>query len=612
MNRKQRRASAKLGSTSGHSPAAAEAAALLETGLKYHQSGRLTDAEAFYQRALAAQPGHADALHLRGLLAYQLKRYDAAAELIGQAIEQNRRDPIYFSNLGAVLSDQGKHAEAVANFDQALALSPDHAEAFNNRGNALKNLRRFDDALASYDRALALKPDYAEAYNNRGNMLAQLKRFEEALTSFERAYALRPDSVALSNSGNALKELGRYDEALVNFDKALGLSPAYAEIINNRGNVLKDMGRLEEALASYDKAVALRPDYAEAFSNRGNVLTELRRFEEALASYASAVAADPSYAQAHWNEALIRLLTGDYERGWIKAEWRWKCPALGLPQRNFAQPLWLGAEPVDGKTILIHNDQGLGDALHFCRYVPLLAERGAHVIVEIQEPLRQLMSGLAGVSRCISKTQQLPEFDIHCSMGSLPLAFGTRLGTIPSVTPYLHAPADSNWEARLGRKERPRIGLVWSGNPRHLNDRKRSIALSTLSALFDVDATFVSLQKEMRPGDEVILKERNDILNVGPSLDHFADTAAVISHLDLVISVDTSVAHLAGALGRPVWILLPFAPDWRWLLDRDDSPWYPTARLFRQTESREWPSVVARLRDALCDFIEKRSPAGSP
>jgi len=280
---------------------------------------------------------------------------------------------------------------------------------------------------------------------------------------------------------------------------------------------------------------------------------------------------------------------------------------LNLSKRNFARPLWLGAERIDGTTMLLHHEQGLGDAIRFCRYVPLVAARGARVIIEVEEPLRQLMSGLAGVSHCVSKGEALPDFDLHCPLLSLPLAFETRLDTIPSTTPYLRAPAHGqDWEARLGPKDRPRIGLVWSGNPRHRDDRKRSIELNALSPLFDVAATFVSLQKDLRAGDEAVLMERSDIIKLGQSLGSFADTAALLSHLDLVISVDTSVAHLAGAFGRPVWVLLPLVPDWRWLLDRDDSPWYPTARLFRQTDTSDWRGVVKRVRTALHDLVENR------
>jgi len=642
MNRKQRRASAKLGKAGlgqRGSPSAGAAAKLLEEGLTHHRAGRLAEAEACYQQMLAAQPDHADALHLLGLIAYQVRRADLAVELIGRAIERNERNAAYFSNCGNALQALNRYEEALASYDRALALEPDHAEAFNNRGAALEELKRLDEALASYDkmlalkpasaeafynrgnvlkalgrrdealasydRALALKPDYAEAFNNRGVALQELQRFDEALASHDKALALKPDYAEAANSrGNALQALQRFDEALASYDKALALKPEYAEAFNNRGNVLRALRRFDEALTSYNKAVALKPSYAEAFSNCGVTLQELRRFDEALASYENAQALNPDYAEAHWNEGLLRLLTGDFDRGWIKSEWRWKVKSFASSKRSLAQPLWLGDGAVEGKTILLHSEQGLGDTIQFCRYVPLVAARGARVILQVDEPLRQLVSGVAGVSHCISNAEAPPDFDLHCPLLSLPLAFATRLDTIPCATPYLGVPAHTtDWEARLGPKHRPRIGLVWSGSPRHENDLNRSIKLDVMSRLFDVAATFVSLQKDVRPGDQATLNARSDLLDLGKSLESFSDTAALISHLDLVISVDTSVAHLAGALGRPVWILLQYRPDWRWLLDREDSPWYPTARLFRQTDSREWQSVVERVHDALHHMV---------
>jgi tetratricopeptide (TPR) repeat protein len=607
----------------------------LAAGLGHHRAGRLAEAEACYRRMLAAHPDHADALHLLGIIAHQVRRADLAVDLIGRAIEQNERNPNYFlsranalqelkrfdeavasydktlalkadsaeafNNRGAALKELKRFGEALASFDKAVALQPDDAEAFNNRGIALQELRRFDEALASYDRALALEPDHVDAVNNRGVVLAALRRYDEALASYDRALALKPDYANPFNGrGVALMALRRFEEALASYDRALALKPDYADAFSNRGNVLRVLKRFDEAVASYDKAVALKPEHAEAFNNRGVALQELRRFDEALASYQHAQALNPDYAEAHWNEGLLRLLTGDFDRGWIKSEWRWRFGSLASSKRSFAQPLWRGDEPVEGKTILLHSEQGLGDTIQFCRYAPLVAARGARVILQVDEPLRQIVSGVAGVSLCISKAEAPPDFDLHCPLLSLPLAFATRLESIPSATPYLGVPAHTtDWEARLGPKHRPRIGLVWSGNPRHENDFNRSIRLDAMSRLFDVAATFVSLQKDVRADDEAVLGARSDLLDLGRSLDSFSDTAALISRLDLVISVDTSVAHLAGALGRPVWMLLPYRPDWRWLLDREDCPWYPTARLFRQTDSREWQSVVERVHDAL-------------
>jgi tetratricopeptide (TPR) repeat protein len=637
MFRQQRRVGAKFARAPGV-PVGDAVADRLQTGLAYHQAGRFAEAEACYQRVLAAQPENSDALHLIGNIAYQVGRHDVAIAMIGQAIRRNGRNPLYFSNLGLALASQGRFEEALTRFEQALVLKPDYAEAHNNRGNVLKALNRHADAMASYDRALAVLPDFAqahynranmlvalgrledalaaydrvialkadhpEAHNNRGNTLRALQRPDEALASYDRAVALKGDyAQAFNNRGVVLHELKRFDAAVADFDVALALMPDCAEPFCNRGNALQALARFDEALASYDSAVALKPDHAEAFYNRGNVLRELRRIDQALASYEKALALRPDYVDANWNEAYLRLLTGDFERGLMRSEWRWSNPASGLQRRNLTQPLWLGGGAVDGKTILLHSDQGMGDAIFFCRYVPMLAARGARVIVEVEEPLRHLLSGLAGVSQCISKTEAAPDFDLHCPMSSLPLAFETRLDSIPGVTPYLGMPARSEeWEARLGPHDRPRIGLAWSGNPRHSNDHNRSVALQALSPLFDVPARFVSLQTDVRPDDELTLRTQSRILDLAPTLTDFADTAALIARLDLVISVDTSVAHLAGALGTPVWILLPFSPDWRWLLDRQDSPWYPTARLFRQGKTREWQGVVGQVRDALDGF----------
>jgi hypothetical protein len=309
---------------------------------------------------------------------------------------------------------------------------------------------------------------------------------------------------------------------------------------------------------------------------------------------------------------LASLITGDLPRGWVEYQWRRKAPIAGLSPRDFPQALWLGEQEIAGKTILLHSEQGFGDSIQFCRYAPLVAARGARVIMEVEAPLRNLMTGLAGTAEIVAKGSPLPDFDLQCPLPSLPLAFKTGLDTIPQNMPYLRAPkqAMAHWAALLGAKRSPRIGLAWAGNTRHVRDGERSMRLRDLLPLLDIDATFVSLQKEVRAGDAEILAN-SGMRRFGEQLGDFSDTAGLISQLDLVISVDTGVAHLAGALGKPVWILLTHAPDWRWLLDRDDTPWYPTARLFRQADSREWGSVVARVGEALVELLESsRTGAG--
>jgi len=488
-----------------------------------------------YRQVLEADPHQPDALHLLGLIAHQFGKSDLAAQLIARALE----------------------------------IRPDNPEALVNLGNALQELKRCDEALASYDRALEIKPDYAMAWSNRATALQGLKR---------------------------------HDEALASYDKALAIQPGYAEALRNRGVALHELRRYDEALASYDRALAVRPDYAEALSNRGLTLQALKRHDEALASYGKALAIDPMLAEAHANEGLLRLLLGDFEQGWKKYQWRWKGAFFSSsPGRSFAQPLWLGKDDVKGKTLLVHAEQGLGDTIQFARYAPKLAEKGATVILEVQPALKALIANTAGACQVLSQGEPLPRFDFHCPFLSLPLAFDTRPDSIPAQIPYLAAPgaAIEKWRAKLGQGGAPKVGIVWSGRSTHANDANRSVGLSRLMALEGSGVQLVSLQNEVRGQDESVLAANSQVLHFGRELRDFSETAALVSALDLVISVDTSVAHLAGALGKPVWILLPFAPDWRWLLDREDSPWYPTARLFRQPRIGDWDSVIAGVRQEL-------------
>ncbi len=545
------------------------AAVLFPRALALHQQGRLADAEAIYRQIIAASPAHFDSLHLLGVILHQRGDHAAAAEQIGRALE----------------------------------IDPHSAIALNNRGNALLELKRYEEALASYDRALALQPDYADALCNRGAALHELGRYDEALASCDRSIAAEPGAAeAHSNRANTLKELQRWEEAVASCDRALALQPDFAPAHLNRANALRELKRFEDALASYDRAVALRPHYTEAFINRGVSLQDLKRFDEALASYGRAIAIEPDYAEAHFHEAMSRLLIGDFRRGWQKYEWRWKSRQLKGHRREFAQPLWLGEDQIAGQTILLHAEQGFGDAIQFARYVPLVAERGARVVLEVQKSLYELMQSLPGVAQIVSQGERLPAFDVHCPLLSLPLA----TGAMPSVTPYLRPPADAvaAWSGRLEFGRRPRIGIAWSGSATHKNDHNRSIALASfLSCLNGIEAAVVSLQPEVRGSDASVLREQSGIVHFGGALQSFTDTAALIANLDLIIAVDTGVAHLAGALAKPTWVLLPFIPDWRWLLDRDDSPWYPAMRLFRQDESRRWDSVLARVRLALCDNV---------
>ncbi len=413
--------------------------------------------------------------------------------------------------------------------------------------------------------------------------------------------------------GLILHQRRQFAAAVDQFDLALRREPNNVLALNNRGLALKRLKRFEEALASYNRALVLRPDYAEALSNRGVTLHEMGRFEDAVASYQAALTVRPDYAEVHYCEALCRLLIGDFDRGWEKNEWRWQTEALRNSKRSFSEKLWLGSDDIAGKTILRHAEQGFGDTLQFARYVPMVAARGARVILEVQRPLHALMASLPEAAQVVSRGDALPAFDMHCPLLSLPLAFGTRLETIPSAVRYLAAPESKvrAWRDALGKHDRPRIGLVWAGNPRkelpnaNRIDSERSMAFGRFAPLFFVSGCeFYSLQK----GDEAVKQLRDSafselVIDRTSELHDFSDTAALIENLDLVIAVDTAVAHLSGALGKPFWLLNRYNTCWRWLLDRVDSPWYPAARQFRQDQSRDWDNVIARVCPALRDFV---------
>jgi hypothetical protein len=407
---------------------------------------------------------------------------------------------------------------------------------------------------------------------------------------------------ALNNRGNTLQALGRPAEALASYDRALAVRPGYAEALYNRGIVLRGLKGPAEALASFDRALAIDPNHVDALNNRGMVLRDLNRPLEALASYDRALSVDPGYAEVHSNRSCLRLLLGDFERGWEEFEWRWRVPDFAPWRRDFAQPLWRGDTSLAGKTILLHAEQGFGDAIQFVRYVPLVAAAGATVVLEVPPPLKALLSELAAAALVVGRGEELPAFDCHCPLLSLPLAFKTRLETIPATVPYVSPAQDRvlKWQPLLPPRGPRRVGIAWAGNASFKGDQTRSIGLARLSPLLAVAGTqLVSLQKDLRDGDRDILRSNPQIIHLGDAINDFADTAAVMSELDLVISSDTSVAHLAGALGKPVWVLLQYVADWRWLRDRGDNPWYPTARLFRQPRIDDWESVVRQVEHEL-------------
>jgi cytochrome c-type biogenesis protein CcmH/NrfG len=500
--------------------------------------------------------------------------------------------------------EQSSHEEELKAFEKAIQLQPDNTGLWCGLGNLLLRLNRENQALLAFQHALRLEPDNFEAASKSGALLHRQRRWEEALACFRICEALRPDHVPTLNlRAIAHRGIGNYQGYLSDSLRAHELDPDNAESCNNVGDALLWLGREQEAIAWFDKALLLLPDNPIILTNTAQAISQLRRLDEAEAIYSRVRSIAPAHAMAEWNLALLKLLAGDFKAGWAGREARWKVPSLSAGYPRFPKPMWRGEEPIAGKTILIHVDEGLGDTIQFARYVPMVAARGARVVLVVADALQPLLSGLTGVDQCLRQSSgAVPNFDMHCPLSSLPLAFGTTLQTIPAATSYLPPLAPERvriWEERLGPHCRPRVGLVWSGSLTHRNDSNRSIPLQMLARILDTDATFVSLQKDPRSADRVVLAERRDIVDLTAHLTDFAETAALVSCLDLVITVDTSVAHLSAALGRPTWILLPTTPDYRWLLGREDSPWYPTARLFRQDERRDYAPVLDRVRTEL-------------
>jgi tetratricopeptide (TPR) repeat protein len=529
---------------------------------------------------------------------------------------------------------QGRLDEAVTSFQQALWLQPDYPDAHNNLGNVFFFQGRYELAEASYRQALALEPDFAEAHNNLGNTLVCQGRYEEARARCQQALDLQPNYPAAQNNlGNALKGLGQLAEAVACYQHALRLQPDYAEAHNNLGLALAGLERLEEAAASYQEALRLKPDYAEAHYNLGLVLvhreewdlalgrlqeairlrpnsaeahyslglayTELGKPEEADRCYQQALRVRPDYVDAHWGRAHTLLLLGNFALGWPEYEWRWLLKEF--TQRPFRQPLWEGGS-LAGRTILLHAEQGLGDTLHFIRYVAEVKKHGGTVLVECQPALLPLLSHCPGIDRLVAAGSNLPPFDVQAPLLSLPHILRTALDSVPAAVPYLFADVllYEQWREELSRLPGFKIGIAWRGGIQYSKDHHRSIPLVQFAPLAQVEGVHLfSLQKGS--GSEPIhaVAERFAVTDLGSRLDEqagaFMDTAAVMRHLDLVITADTAIAHLAGGLGVPVWLALSFVPDWRWLLEREDSPWYPTMRLFRQNQSGDWDGVFERM-----------------
>ena len=536
--------------------------------LGHHQAGRLDEAEAAYRQILAVDPNHVDSLHLLGTIAIRRGRPELAIELIGKAIGLRAARPVaeFHNNIAAAFRALGQTEAALAHCRRAVALKPDYLDAHNNLGATLLELGRLDDALAAAEQARALKPDNPTTRYLLGNIFRQRKQPALAIENYRRALAARPD---------------------------------YAEAHNNLGVALKEQGLLDEAAAECERALALRPNYANAHYNLGLVLEEQGQLDRALAQYQRAQALQPSDPDAFWNESLLRLLRGDFATAWPNYERRLQLKSFKA--RRFAEPLWDGGY-LTGRTILIHAEQGYGDTIQFIRYARIVKERGAaRVIVDCPASLLRLVATAEGIDELVATGSPLPPFDCQAPLLSVPGLVGTEMDTIPAKVPYLHPNPElaESWRGRLAGKSGLSIGLVWRGNPENTINHRKSVPPELIRQLTAIPGiNWISLQADATPEESAAIGG-DAVLNWGPTLTDWADTAALVSVLDLVIAVDTAVAHLTGALGKPGWVMLSAIPDWRWLLDRPDSPWYPTLRLFRQPSPGRWDSVLSRVAEAL-------------
>jgi tetratricopeptide (TPR) repeat protein len=569
----------------------------IRSAISYYQTGDFQQAKESCEKVLRVQPDNANMLHLLGLVLYQLGHYDLSIQYIQQALAFEPYDAGLYYDLGNVLEDKGQLSDAIISYQKALQINPDYPEAYNNLGFAFRKRGRIDEAISCYQKAIEISPMYYDAYYNLAMSLQENEQIDEAISCYQKAIEISPDYPEVYNNlGFAFQEKGQLDRAIDLYRRALEIHPSYPEAQTNLGNALMGKGLINEAIACYKEALRLNPDYVEAYTNLGNAYQQKGSISEAITCYQKALRINPDFASAHWNLSLVYLLSGNFEQGWNEYPWFWHLKDV-VP-RKFSRPPWDGSIMKDNK-ILLYAEEGYGDTIHFFRYIPLVAERCAKVIIECQEELISLVRNIDGVNQVIAQGEQIPEHDVHCSLLMLPAIFKTTFESIPAKVPYI--PIDpgltKQWQDMMqDDNEKIKIGLVWAGGHKEGTLNYRSCSLEMFLPFIKLDGiTFYSLQKGEAAEQTENLPEGIKLVNYMEEIRDFSDTAALIENLDLVISVDTSVAHLAGALGKPVWLLLHFVPSWRWLLGREDSPWYPTMRLFRQPAPGDWGPVIERV-----------------
>jgi len=612
---------------------------MVNLGVRHLYAGQLDQAQSLCRRILQQQPDQPDALHLLGAIAHKRGDHKTAIELTEKAIAISPRRADFYVNLGLSLLAAGRNREAVAANRRAVELAPDLPQAHNNLGLALAADGKTEEAIECHRRAASIAPDFADASYNLGNAYMELGNLDQAIVEFRAAIALRPDwaiahnnlgvthrrlgehalavecygralaaapefAMAWANLGGAHLEQRDYEPAIAACRRALQLDPILPDAHNTLGLALCSLGQYPAAIASLKTALAMRPQSALAHNNLGNAYHWSGAWNQALDLYHRAIALKPDYAMPRWNVGLIHLIHADYEQGWPEYEWRSGILELQLLHPDARKPRWDGAG-LHGRRILVYAEQGLGDTLQFVRYLPRIAQRGGKIVLSCQRELVELMRIQSNDIECVESTDpNPPRADVQIALPSLPGIFATRLETVPRDVPYLKADAEKarRWETRLdgggGNSDgRRKIGLAWAGSRRHPHDPQRSMRLEQFAPLARIGARLISLQ--IGDAGAQLDSSAMEIENWTEELDDFSDTAALIQNLDLIITVDTAVAHLAGAMGKPVWVLINFVPDWRWLLDRTDSPWYPTMHLFRQEKAGDWTTPINRIIAAL-------------
>ncbi len=578
---------------------------LLDTGLHLHRSGRLDEAEAIYQQVLTLDPKNAEALHLLGVVKTRRGATREAVDLITAAIALKPSVVKFHLNLGVAQRAAGELDRAIESYRKAIELDPKLPEAHYNLGVALEAHGDLESAEKSFRQAMELRSDWVEAINNLGAVLSQQGKREEALPFSEKAVALKPTfAEAHVNLASVLNDLRRHDDAIAAADKALALNPNLVIAHLTRATALRMANRLDESIAGCERALKLNPNSPEAHVQLGNLFLELAQFDEATKSFDRALALKPDMPEAHLGKSLPLLLKGNLVEGFEKFNWWRKLRSAPLRKLDWSK-VWRG-EDIKGRTILLHGEGGRGDALNFIRYAALVKQRGARVIVLCLDSLAALIETAPGVDKVIREGHTLPEFDVHAPLFGLPAILGTTLETIPSKVPYLEPLPSVMFRMEVPPGTKLKVGLVWAGDAIHRNDHNRSVTAKDYAPLLELrNIAFYSLQVGPRAADVKDLKPAK-VIDLSPRLTDYSATAAAIAQLDLVITVDTSVCHLSGAIARPTWTLLPFVPDWRWLWEREDSPWYPTMRLFRQPKRGDWDSVLKRVKTELTKLRDSK------